>query len=272
MNLSKIKLVVTDMDGTLLNSNHEVSPLFFELFEQLKEHHVLFAAASGRPYYSIIEKLSAIKNDIIVVAENGGIVIEKDDLLLSTPINKTHLHDIELLIDSNSHIHPVFCTKNKGYFKSNSDGNIKLLSEYYPLFEVIESIDDIKDDIMKVALYHAEDSEKYIYPHFKHLENAYKVKISGKHWLDLSDELANKGYAIELLQRKFNISPDETLVFGDYNNDIEMLKKSTYSFAMENAHENVKEIANYKTKSNNDFGVEYILEKLINSKTKFRKQ
>jgi hypothetical protein len=271
MYLSQIKLVVTDMDGTLLNSNHEVSPRFFELFDMLKKHNVLFVAASGRPYYSIIDKLNAIKNDIIIVAENGGIVVEKDELLLSTPISKTHLHEIELIVDSNSHIHPVFCTKNKGYFKSNTYGTINLLSEYYPIFKVIDSIDEIEDDIMKVALFHSEDSEKHIYPHFKHLETFYKVKISGKQWLDLSDKLANKGHAVALLQKKFNISAEETLVFGDYNNDIEMLKRATYSFAMENAHDAVKEVANYNTKSNDDFGVEFILEKLIKSKSTSQK-
>lgn len=266
MDLSQIKLVVTDMDGTLLNSDHEVSSLFLELFKDLKKHNILFVAASGRPYYSIVEKLHSIKDEIIVVAENGGIVIEKDKLLLSTPIRREYLSEVEALINSNHHIHPVFCTKLKAYFKNTSAGLIKLLMEYYPNFQVIDSIDEVEEDIIKIALYHDMDSEKYIYPHFKHLRPQYQVNISGKHWVDLSDDSANKGYAIELLQKTYNISANETLAFGDYNNDIEMLKLANYSFAMENAHENVKQIALYQTKSNNDLGVEIILEKLIQAK------
>ena len=269
MDLSQIKLVVSDMDGTLLNSNHEVSSLFFDLFKELKKHNILFVAASGRPYYSITEKLDSIKDEIIIVAENGGIVIEKENLLLSTPIRKEYLSQVESLINSNNHIHPVFCTKLKAYFKNASNGYIKLLSEYYPNFTVIDNICEVEEDIIKIALYHDIDSEKYIYPHFKHLEPNYKVKISGKHWVDLSDDLANKGHAIELLQKTYNISSKETLIFGDYNNDIEMLKLATYSFAMENAHENVKEIAKFETKSNNNFGVEIILEKLIEAKKSY---
>ena len=266
MDLSKIKLVATDMDGTLLNSNHEVSALFFELFKQLKKHNVLFVAASGRPYYSIIEKLDSIKDDIFVIAENGGIVAKQNKLLLSTPIKKGNLSKIEVLLDSNNHIHPVFCTKSRAYFKHNSNGQIKLLTEYYPTFSVVESIDEIKEDIIKIALYHPEDSEKYIYPSFKHFEPEYKIKISGKNWVDISDDLANKGHALELIQKTYNISNEETLVFGDYNNDIEMLKLATYSFAMENAHPNVKAIANYETKSNDNYGVEFILNQLIELK------
>ncbi|MEP3836213.1 MAG: HAD family hydrolase [Algibacter sp.] len=268
MDLSNIKLVVTDLDGTLLNSNHEVSPLFFELFESLKQHNILFVAASGRPSYSITEKLHTIKDDIIIVAENGGMVISKDKLLLSTPIDTTNLMDIVKLIDDNNHVHPVYCTASKAYFskKSISNGLLHTLQEYYPKYSIIEDIKDIKEDIIKIALYHSEDSEKHIYPLFKPFESQYKIKVSGKNWVDISDELANKGHAINMLQENYNITEDETLIFGDYNNDIEMLKLATYSFAMENAHDNVLAIANHKTKSNDDFGVEYILDKLIKAK------
>ena len=74
MDLSKIKMVVTDMDGTLLNSKHEVSDLFFKLHQGLKDKNIQFVAASGRQYDSIINKLDPIKDDIIVIAENGGFI------------------------------------------------------------------------------------------------------------------------------------------------------------------------------------------------------
>ncbi|APY09847.1 haloacid dehalogenase [Seonamhaeicola sp. S2-3] len=266
MDLSQVKLVVSDMDGTLLNSNHEVSNLFLEQFKTLKKHNILFVAASGRPYYSIVEKLKSIKNDIIVVAENGGLVIQNNKQILSTPIDRGNLFEIEKIIDANNHIHPVFCTKSKGYFKSNSFGYISVLSEYYPKFKVIDNIEEIDEEIMKIALYHSEDSEKHIYPLVKFLENKYAIKISGKNWLDISDHLANKGHAIKLLQETFNISEKETMAFGDYNNDLEMLSLAKYSFAMKNAHDNVKEVANYETKSNNDLGVEHIIAKLLDTK------
>jgi hydroxymethylpyrimidine pyrophosphatase-like HAD family hydrolase len=60
-----------------------------------------------------------------------------------------------------------------------------------------------------------------------------------------------------------NISKEETMVFGDYLNDIEMLQEATFSFAMANAHNDITKIANYATRSNNNFGVESVLEKLI---------
>ena len=88
MNLSNVKLVVTDMDGTLLNSKHEVSPLFFEQFEQLKAKNIQFVAASGRQYHSILDKLKSIKEHITIVAENGAYVVKNGEELFINAIPK----------------------------------------------------------------------------------------------------------------------------------------------------------------------------------------
>ncbi len=87
MDLTPVKLVVTDMDGTLLNSSHQVSSRFFELFEALRKRGIQFAAASGRQYESIAVKLTPILDQLIVIAENGGLVRHQGRELLSTPLD-----------------------------------------------------------------------------------------------------------------------------------------------------------------------------------------
>ena len=117
--------------------------------------------------------------------------------------------------------------------------------------------------ILKIAVYHSSSSEAFIYPAIKHLKEDYLLKVSGQNWLDISDHKANKGNALREVQKLLNISKEETMVFGDYLNDIEMLQEATFSFAMENAHKDLTKVANYATKSNNNFGIERILEKLV---------
>ncbi|MCB0469699.1 MAG: HAD hydrolase family protein, partial [Flavobacteriaceae bacterium] len=73
-------------------------------------------------------------------------------------------------------------------------------------------------------------------------------------------------FALKNLQQQLNVSEEETMVFGDYNNDLEMLSLAYYSFAMENAHPNVKNTARFVTKSNDEEGVETILQQLIKEK------
>ncbi|MDO6519906.1 HAD family hydrolase [Zobellia uliginosa] len=266
MDLSKVKMVVTDMDGTLLNSNHQVSDRFFELFEIMKQRGIIFVAASGRQYHSIVDKLQPIKNDIVVIAENGGFAMQRDIELLATPLPYAAKNSVLKVLDSVENIHPVLCGKHNAYIKNNSKEFEAKLREYYTDFKMVDDLKEFDGEILKIAIYHFESSEKYIYPSVAHLEGSLKVKVSGENWVDISSPDAHKGYALQKVQERFNVSPAETMVFGDYNNDLEMLALADFSFAMENAHPNVKKAANYLTANNDDFGVERILEKLVNAR------
>ena len=253
------------MDGTLLNANHEVSNRFFAQFERLKEKGILFIAASGRQYESMVSKLDAIKNDIIIIAENGAYAKYRNEVLLTTPLGEKNIPEILNILDIIEGANPVLCSKNSAYVSAKSERFIDMLKEYYTQFKIVEDLQNVKDEILKIAIFHFEDSERFLYPPLQHLENDYKVKVSGANWVDISHKNANKGFALQQVMTSYNITPNEIMVFGDYNNDLEMLKLADYSFAMANAHPNVKAVANYSTTSNTDFGVENILEKLISA-------
>ena len=266
MKLNHVKLVVTDMDGTLLNTTHHVSPLFFSLFEKLTALNITFVAASGRPLYSMVDKFSRIKDDLILVAENGGLGVRGNHTLFSVPLKTKHFEEICIVLEKVTDAHPVFCCKDKAYVKTESKQLIHLLKEYYPKYELIDSVTEISEPVYKIALYHEQSSERFIYPYVKPLEDKFKVKLSATHWVDISELDANKGTALRLIQDSLNITPAETMAFGDYNNDLEMLENAYFSYAMANAHENVKAIARFSTKSNTEFGVEVILQSLLRAK------
>jgi hypothetical protein len=263
MDLSQIKMVVTDMDGTLLNSNHEVSDRFFSIFNKLKEKNIQFVAASGRQYHSILEKLDPIKNDIIVIAENGGFAAQNGKEIVSTPLPNKTKNEVIATLNTINNIHPVLCGKDNAYLLGDSPIFVEKLREYYSKYQILQDLSEFDGEILKIAIYHFESSEKYIYPSVSHFEKNLQVKISGKNWVDISSKNANKGYALEKVMLQNNIKPHELLVFGDYNNDLEMLALTDFSFAMANAHPNVTNAANYCTLSNDEFGVELVLEKLL---------
>lgn len=263
MDVSKIKMVVTDMDGTLLNSDHAVSHRFFELFKVLKSKDILFVAASGRQYNSIVDKLRPIKDDIIVVAENGGFVVHQGKELLATHLPKKDIRKTLEILSGFPEMHPVLCGKHEAYLSGKSDAFVSKLKEYYTEYNVVPNLTEVDTEIIKIAIYHFESSEQCIYPHVKHLEKLLQVKISGTNWVDISSPDANKGFALQQLMKQHGILPHELMVFGDYNNDLEMLALADYSFAMANAHPNVKKLAKFQTLSNDNFGVEVVLEKLL---------
>ncbi|HBU76759.1 MAG TPA: Cof-type HAD-IIB family hydrolase [Muricauda sp.] len=263
MDLSQIKMVVTDMDGTLLNSKHEVSSRFFEIYEELKKKNIAFVAASGRQYHSMVDKLDSIKNEILVIAENGALIRKQEKTLLTTTINQSEVHRILDTVRPLENVHPVLCSQNTAYVGGDSNEFLDMLREYYSEFQIVEDQKQVVDDVLKIAIYHFENSEEHIYPHVKHLEGDLKVKVSGTNWVDISDLNAHKGYALKKVMDEFQIASNEIMVFGDYNNDLEMLELSDFSFAMANAHPNVLKMAKFRTDSNDNFGVERILEKLL---------
>ena len=266
MDFSQIKLVVSDMDGTLLNSKGNVSSQFFSLFKKLQEKNIHFCAASGRQHNSIVSKLNTIKNQIYVIAENGGVVKKGETTLLSQFLDAQKVQEIIPILRTIAGANMVLCCDNSAYIESKDERFINLFQEYYHSFQQVEDVMEIAKTIpvFKIAVYHFDSSEKFIFPVVQDFKNDVLLKISGQHWLDISDEKANKGNALKAVQNLLNVTKEQTLVFGDYHNDIEMMQESNFSFAMKNAHEDIKKIAKYSTESNNNFGVEMVLEKLVN--------
>ena len=262
-------MVVTDMDGTLLNSKSEVSGRFFELFEELQKHDVKFVAASGRQYSSIFDKLRRIHERIAIVAENGGFVKQGDVELDSVILDRSFVTDMLPGLRQIEGLYTVFCGKESAYIETRDKRFTDILGEYYTHFDIVDDLATVDyDEFFKVAVYHFEGSEANVYPHVKYLESQLQVKISGQNWIDISDPRAHKGNAVKMLQRRHGIGPEETMVFGDFNNDLEMLQQAFFSYAMENAHPNVKKVARFSTKSNDRQGVEFVLEELLEAKRK----
>lgn len=264
MDLTKVKLVVSDMDGTLLNDSGVVSPRFFELFEKLKENDIQFIAASGRQYFSIIDKLRPISNDITVIAENGGYVVKEEQELHTCCLDTETTKDLIATMRKINDAHIVLCGKKKAYVEDKDSRFLNIFNEYYARYELVDDLMEIGDDVFfKIAVYSFGGSETTTYPKVKHLEDQIKVKVSGENWLDLSHKDADKGRALNMLQEKLGISREETLVFGDYNNDLEMLALADFSYGMRNSHPAVLKAVKFTTGSNNDFGVENVLQQLI---------
>ncbi|MDB2385463.1 HAD family hydrolase [Polaribacter sp.] len=265
MNLKNIKLVVSDMDGTLLNSQGKISQQFFKLYEKLQQKNITFCAASGRQHNSIVDKLHPIKNDIYVIAENGGVAKKGKTILLENVLSAEKILEVIPAIRKIKGANFVLCGKHGAFIESKDKKFIALFQEYYYNFTSVDDVTKIVNDtdFFKVAVYHFDSSEEFVYPNIQHLKDDFLLKVSGTNWLDISSKEANKGNALKVVQNILNISKEETLVFGDYHNDIEMIQQASYSVAMGNAHKDIKALATITTKDNNNFGVEFVLEDLL---------
>lgn len=271
MDLSKIKLVITDMDGTLLNSKGEIDASFYPLLEKLHDHEINFAVASGRQYYSLRDKLHSVQEGMIFIAENGAIIMENGEQKHMQPIRREKALEVINTVREIGGKYLVLCGRKSAYIESTDPQFMDPFLRHYEKYEVVRDITKVEDDdILKITICDLSGAEANSYPHVKHLKEDFQVKLSGEIWIDFTHKKAQKGNALKIIQDLKDISPEETISFGDYLNDIELFDHSNYSFAMENAHEEVKAAAKYSAKSNDELGVIKVLEELIRKREENR--
>ncbi|MGL5279074.1 MAG: HAD family hydrolase [Cetobacterium sp.] len=258
-----IKLVVTDMDGTFLNDKKEFSNEFWKIHSEMENKGIKFVVASGRQYQNLRKNFDKIKNKIVFIAENGSYVVEKEKEIYSRILSKEIIKKYVEIGRKIPTTNVVLCGKKSAYIESTETEFVTEVEKYYEERKVVSNLlDFIDDEIIKITYCDLSGTERNVYPHIAN-EKDCQIVVSGEIWLDISHLESNKGIALEALQKKLGVGYEETMIFGDYLNDLEMLKKGKYSFAMENAHEEIKRISNFIAKSNNENGVLEELKKII---------
>lgn len=264
MDLSKVKLVVTDMDGTLLDSRGGLDPKFFILVRELKSYGLKVAVASGRQYYSLVNKLKEVEEELIFIAENGSIVMEGEKQLHIQPMGRELAMEIVRCLKKIGGKYIIVCGRKSAYIEQTDPRFMKPFLMHYDKYEVVDDLLAVEgDDYLKVTVCDLEGAEENTLPHVEHLKDDLQVKLSGDIWVDFTHKQAQKGNALQKLQEIYNISPEETMSFGDYLNDLELFDHSCFSYAMANAHKEVLEKATFKAKSNDEGGVLLVLEELL---------
>jgi hydroxymethylpyrimidine pyrophosphatase-like HAD family hydrolase len=145
-NWSKIRFVVTDMDGTLLNSRYELPEEIFSAFSKMQTKGILFAAASGRQYYNLLNRFEAIKDKMIFIAENGSYVVCKGEDMLVVAMEPAITREQLLEARNIPHTYVVLCGKKKAYVENNHPVFISKVKRYYDRFEVVEDLLQVEDD------------------------------------------------------------------------------------------------------------------------------
>ncbi len=261
-----IKLIMSDMDGTLLDENGKLPPGFDEVMGELKKRGVLFAPCSGRQYYSLRRTFAGYEDDFLFLAENGTIVKYHDEEIFSCPMGRAEALEVLETAAENPKIYRVFCGKKDAYIRKEQDTEEfrAEFHKYYTHHEVVDDFRDVDDDAIKISLFDAKGrAAQQIFPMMKKFDGPMQVVLSSDWWVDVMAFGINKGIAIQQVQKHLGITPMECAAFGDYMNDAEMMSSVYYSYAVENAHPKIKELARFHTKSNEEYGVLHGIRDLI---------
>ncbi|MGL5315144.1 MAG: HAD family hydrolase [Peptostreptococcaceae bacterium] len=259
-----IKLIATDMDGTLLDENSKLPKDFFSTLEKLDTKDVKFVVASGRPYPTLYENFKPISDNLYFICDNGSYIVEPGKDPVISILDKELVNNAVRACENLPNTELVLCGVKGTYHRPCSEEIEKEINKYYINKNIIENLIDIDDEIFKIAVCDFNGSKDNSYKILNPLFGEdYKVVVSGAVWVDINNKDINKGTALKRLQEDFNISYEETMSFGDFYNDVEMLQASHYSFVMENANEDMKQYGNFIAKSNTENGVIHAIEEYV---------
>lgn len=258
-----VRLIAADMDGTLLNSRKELPPHFFMLLDQLKTLGVSFAVASGRQYYTLLQDFQNHETELDYICENGGLIFHRGECIYADEMDAAMLRMTILEIRKIPHAHIALCGVESAYYESANADFVSNMELYYHHHDQVEDLLDVlgQDKICKIAVFDETNAETNIYPRLLPFSEQYRVSLSGQKWVDLMSPHVNKGAALSLLQTACGVGPGECMAFGDYLNDLEMMQSCVYSFAMANAHPDLKAVCRFETQSNDENGVVRAIER-----------
>jgi len=266
------KLAVFDLDGTLLNNQHEISDENINALNRLKKTGCIVSIATGRTDLLVKEYVKKIELEVPVIACNGGLIRNTNtgEILYKRVMPKNKVAQI---ID-------ICINKKITYMIYTKDYIITIPSDR---LEYFEKRNEILDEDCKVKFIVSSDLDFIVEQHevYKVLiieKNSIKFDLISEQFneiegitmcqssnglMDFMLEGTSKQKAIELLAKENNILPEEIVAFGDNYNDIDMLRYAGCAITTSNGIEEVKSIANFISCSNNDNGIAYAIDNYI---------
>lgn len=264
-----IKLIVTDLDGTFLNNQHSFNKEYFvRVHDQLKEKGMTFVACTGKQCERVEAIFDGIGEDIWILGDSAtrikkaGQVIK--DFTIEHGIAMQAIDEIDAFA---SDVSVIACTRNAAYVHSSiKEGAYKMVRGSYEKVIKVDHFYEIEGEVLKITVYDDKGRSSHLRKHVeKLLLNQIYIVDSEANWLDITALGVHKGETVKVIQSMLNVSKEETVSFGDGENDVELMDIASYSFAVNNACENTKRAAQYVMKLTNDQdGVLHTIEALIN--------
>ncbi|WP_240675496.1 HAD-IIB family hydrolase [Cellulomonas endophytica] len=246
-----VRLVVSDMDGSLLDERKTLPAATAAVLAALRARGIAFCPASGRQYANLRRLFGALPGDpgadLVYIAENGGVVVHRDEVLASTPLPPDVLgpavEAVRALRAAGREVGAVVCGARSAWVEGDDAGFLRHVEAHYSVVTQVRDLTAVDDTVLKVAVFDGEDVETATAPAFAPLADRVRVLVSGRHWVDLMHPEADKGVALRHAQRVLGVAPEETLAFGDYLNDLGLLRAAGTGVAMDNAHPDVRAAA-----------------------------
>ncbi|WP_394648670.1 Cof-type HAD-IIB family hydrolase [uncultured Sphingomonas sp.] len=259
-----IRLLVSDLDGTLVDKDKQLTPATIAAVDRLRDRGVGFTVISARPMSGIRPLLGPLKLDGDVAAFNGGIVFRRDGTIVShVTIPAAVARGVMDMADGVD----TWVFADDRWYASDGDGphtqSERRSSAQEPV--VVASFDDLLDRADKITF--VSDDEAALHALYERVHARFgeqaTVAQSQTYYLDVTALAANKGDGIAALAKALDIDLADCAAIGDQANDLPMMARAGLSIAMGNAPDAVKAKAHATTRTNDEDGVAHAIDTII---------
>jgi Cof subfamily protein (haloacid dehalogenase superfamily) len=260
-----IKLLLSDVDGTLVRSDKSLSPRSIEAVHALHDAGIHFAVTSGRPPRGMEMLVEPLALAAPIAGFNGGLVVEPDlEVLEERTLPDEVVSQALPLVES--HDLSVWVYSGRDWLVRDRDAPHVERESHTVQFPptVVESFEGVRhvakivgvsDDFDAVAAAEAAAHEE--------LGEQVSAARSQPYYLDITHPQANKGYVAQFLSERYSLRTDEIATIGDMPNDVLMFAHSGLSIAMGNAHREVQRAARRVTATNDEDGFANAVERFV---------
>ena len=270
-----IRMIVTDMDGTLLDGQGRLDlPRLTTILDELDKRDIRFVVATGNEI-GRMRKLfgTELTNRTTFVVANGARIFEGEDKIVEKHWDSHLVQDVlEYFAGRERNYHLVANLQNGPHTLEDMDFPIidrimteERAKEFYRQIQFLSDFQELdKEAVIKMSIVVDEEQTSSV-THRINQDFAGRLNAvtSGYGAIDLLPRGIHKGWGLRSLMERWKIDADQIMAFGDSENDLEMLELAGYSFAMENGEEKVKRMAKYIAPSNSEAGVLQVLEQYL---------
>ncbi|MFM9278653.1 Cof-type HAD-IIB family hydrolase [Paenibacillus jiagnxiensis] len=259
----RYRLIALDVDGTLLNDQHELVPQTVDTIREVAARGAEIVLCTGRAPLSTIPLMEQMELTGYVISHNGAATVDATtrEIVLQYQMDKRSLEP-----------YISYCRENGVHFDVNTafelyvDQLEGLKLEVRSMYEafLMEPLQlpqwvDWSEPLVKFTVFGSMERLDEVYRDWSRWEQPFNMLRSGDFFIDLMHKQASKGEALHQLAQRRGIAPDAIMAIGNYYNDLSMLTYAGKGIAMANSPEEVKLAADEVTLSNNEQGVRHAL-------------
>lgn len=264
-----IKLIVSDIDGTLVSNDNQINEFTKQQIKDLLKKNIHFSLASQRVHSSIIPIAEQLGINIPFISLNGALIQDKGAavILNKSIIDKKYIIKAIKLAEK-YYVKIALCYKDRIVYTEDNSVIKDFMTRFGTTYTLVDTYDNYLDNVLEIIMSGNDKRtirlihEKMILPFGLYLKFKFTHSQSYQdvYNLEILRKGVNKNTGLQILSKYLKIKKSEVMVFGDWYNDRDLFQFGGTNIALANAVEELKDMADYVTdKSNDDDGVGHFL-------------